>query len=83
MSHKPKLNIGHIESILKVSPTSELKKQVAQEMGVPDRPLTVEELTNLTAQKSPMLDMSPVEITESDRRAREMELIKRIDQELL
>lgn len=83
MSHNPKLNIGHIESLLKARPTAELEKQVAQEMNTPDRPLTVEELVNLSAQNEvPMLDMSPVEITEGDRRAREMELIQRMDQEL-
>ena len=83
MSHKPKLNIKHIESLLKSRPTEELQKQVASEMGMADGPLTIEELINLSAQKEePMLDMSPVQLNECDRRAREMELIERMDQEL-
>ena len=83
MTHKPKLNVKKIESLLSTRPTSELEKQVANEMDTPDRPLTVEDLRHLSARKiKPLIDMSPVEITEGSRRETEMELIEKMDHEL-
>ncbi len=83
MTHKPKLNVKKIESLLRTRPTSELEKQVAQEMETPDRPLTVDDLRHLSAKKvEPLIDMSPVELTEDSRRETEMELIEKMDQEL-
>jgi hypothetical protein len=82
MSNKTIKNIFNIEAV----DTEELRKTIAKELELPDRPLTISELSQLRAAENevpPAIDWSYQHQPDpADVRAEEERLIDEIDEEL-
>lgn len=79
---KNKINYEQIGSVLNARSTKDLEKSVAEEMKLPDGPLTIQQLTDMSEGGGGKINWEPPKKSEQEKREEEAAELDSFDEHL-